>query len=788
MFWYYLISALFLRFHAIERLCMAVPLGMVSLGWLSTICATYRGQLSDGVAISVSIAHVVLALAIFPSPPSPFKPAITRGLRRSLSSTSLGGPGPSITSPGQVQMPVPFESLVSGNLRPSELATLALVLVPPLLLTLLLGEHMLDTNSDGDLLSGGGAVVHLPRDLAIIHSFVHGANSDQFSMFTLADPHMNSERLTFPYLPHIITAIFIRTGSSTREALLLTSVPVAFCFFLLLYSLAQRCTRGSCLASLLVCYAILTGGGNILFPRTEPSFWVFFAGDILAAEHGALLGYALFISSVLCIWHALDVSVSAPTASSDPGSAPAGRESPQLLPQHSPLKVRGNFDDADDKQTASTAFLVITPNRHQYLQFAGLIAALTPYIQLHCCFALIFIAPTAVLFDHIGRLAAAVRVGRSVSHAWSRLGAHVWEILCDAFAFGGPMALLAIPQLGALFSRVNTFGFVGRAPVWWEDIGEAGDSASVSSMLWFFLNSFGLVLILTIFAAVGVVVNFVVHFLGDQQPAVRATTIAPNQPYGGWAVASRSSTPFSTICLLFAAWVVLFFGLRNRFQPAAVSNAKIVYCWYIIAIIPVCLLVEKTMATIQKLLKGQQPESDGLQEQQEEEEEEEEADSHPLGFFIETLAWVLYVLVIVPGLSHLFHGQRTIFSVADQSLAAWTMQNTPPSAVFLVDQRYNHPVTSLAGRVAFLGDRQYLWERALPHHKETLLAHHIYGGHVNTTNLIAENGIDYVFAPKYTTRAYNSEIALSFLSTKLKVSKKKKISHMIFPMIFPHDF
>ena len=76
----------------------------------------------------------------------------------------------------------------------------------------------------------------------------------------------------------------------------------------------------------------------------------------------------------------------------------------------------------------------------------------------------------------------------------------------------------------------------------------------------------------------------------------------------------------------------------------------------------------------------------------------------------------------------------------------WISQNTPPNAVFLTSDSPVSPVTTVAGRMSFLGYEGWLYTYGINTTEREMVRDELYSvsDPANETRLLAENGIDYV--------------------------------------------
>ncbi|HEV2883515.1 MAG TPA: hypothetical protein VGW36_01585 [Pyrinomonadaceae bacterium] len=100
----------------------------------------------------------------------------------------------------------------------------------------------------------------LPFHLSVITSFAYGNN------FMPEDPTYSGVRFTYPFLTDFISAIFVRTGASLRQSMLIENFVVAMAFVGLLHRWALVMLRDRLAAVLTPLLVLLNGGlGWVLF-------------------------------------------------------------------------------------------------------------------------------------------------------------------------------------------------------------------------------------------------------------------------------------------------------------------------------------------------------------------------------------------------------------------------------------------------------------------------------------------------------------------------------------------
>ncbi|WP_127717712.1 hypothetical protein [Halobacteriovorax sp. HLS] len=86
---------------------------------------------------------------------------------------------------------------------------------------------------------------------------------------------------------------------------------------------------------------------------------------------------------------------------------------------------------------------------------------------------------------------------------------------------------------------------------------------------------------------------------------------------------------------------------------------------------------------------------------------------------------------------------------SDYELSAFIKSNTLLDDVFLTDSRRNNPISLLAGRGKFLGNRHYLWSLGYNYTIKEKVVNEIYEGGDGVLRIAKDHGIDYIVFSKY---------------------------------------
>lgn len=161
-------------------------------------------------------------------------------------------------------------------------------------------------------------------------------------------------------------------------------------------------------------------------------------------------------------------------------------------------------------------------------------------------------------------------------------------------------------------------------------------------------------------------------------------------------------------------WVLFFASTYYKFQPWNVDNMKLFYVWYVGA----AAAVGTAYARLQKK-----------------------------SVILRLAGFALLLSFMIPAMVQVYREavrQSHLMSEADIKLADWTIENTPPDAVFLTSTRHSHPIPALAGRSVLMGYKGWLHSRNYPYSTRVRAAKQIYRGDPSAPALLKQYGIDYI--------------------------------------------
>eukprot|EP00002_Diphylleia_rotans_P001638 TRINITY_DN10916_c0_g1_i3.p1 TRINITY_DN10916_c0_g1~~TRINITY_DN10916_c0_g1_i3.p1 ORF type:complete len:614 (+),score=105.71 TRINITY_DN10916_c0_g1_i3:85-1926(+) len=276
--------------------------------------------------------------------------------------------------------------------------------------------HTIPTDENGNILTVGKSYEQLPYHLTIIHSFLHGYNSQHFSMFTMSNPILYNDRLLSPIIPDFVSVLLVRAGFSLRMALLVPSFIMVAAFCLLLYSLAKRFAglaesgvvhqpsgiTWSSVSACMAVYIMLLCGGGFDFGKS-PSFWLYFVQDMLVPNRNIVFAYVAVLGFLCYAWEGYN-------------------------------------------ETS------ISSVRWKYLQMASFVAATTPFLQGHAFVSCTILAISSLFIQRF--------------NLEDPLDMLFFQDMTYLF---GPAVFLGLPQMAAFIDGSAIWGFVVRCSMWSED-------------------------------------------------------------------------------------------------------------------------------------------------------------------------------------------------------------------------------------------------------------------------------------------------------------------------------
>ena len=141
------------------------------------------------------------------------------------------------------------------------------------------------------------------------------------------------------------------------------------------------------------------------------------------------------------------------------------------------------------------------------------------------------------------------------------------------------------------------------------------------------------------------------------------------------------------------------------------------------------------------------------------------------------LIWpALLISLVASGILSLVNQSQHTFTVYDNqdiNLAQWVKQNTPPSAVFLVDPWPNHPVPGLTGRSAYIGYPGHLWVHGIDYGGREEQTKKILAGDLTLLSDL-EIPIDYLVTPRVTSWQSWASLTQVFQNPKFTVYEISK--------------
>eukprot|EP00002_Diphylleia_rotans_P018988 TRINITY_DN366_c0_g1_i1.p1 TRINITY_DN366_c0_g1~~TRINITY_DN366_c0_g1_i1.p1 ORF type:complete len:607 (+),score=89.44 TRINITY_DN366_c0_g1_i1:2274-4094(+) len=291
---------------------------------------------------------------------------------------------------------------------------LCAVLPITLLLSAISWNQLLPVDEDGTIHGNPDLAYHL----AIINSFMFGKNSQTFSLFTIAQPSLEGDRLLDPFIPDFAVAALTSTGISLRWSLLIHDVLTHIAFVVLFYECAakfaaidRRVTKYVHFVPIVSLYLTISMGGSYF--TEEPHYWLHFLRGIYFASRCAPPGYSIVLAIMIVLWTALDIHAIKPSQS------------------------------------------------RRYLQLAGFMCGLLPYVHPHSFIGVFLVMMMLVLleqFDHTDPLSP--------------------SFIQDIIQLCVPLFLLAVPQLASFLDAESEWSIVDFHLAW------SGHYGGILGWLW----------------------------------------------------------------------------------------------------------------------------------------------------------------------------------------------------------------------------------------------------------------------------------------------------------------
>ncbi len=149
----------------------------------------------------------------------------------------------------------------------------------------LLEIHMLRPSnpSNPTVFTTSGTYGDLPFHLQLIHSFVTGANS-RVDLRNLKALFFANTPLVYPFLPDFQSAVFLKSGATIQEAIIVPSVVLAPSLPGLLACIGLRMSHGRMFVALTTPLFAIFAGGWGFYSLFSPS-WRFTYQDIMSIDH-----------------------------------------------------------------------------------------------------------------------------------------------------------------------------------------------------------------------------------------------------------------------------------------------------------------------------------------------------------------------------------------------------------------------------------------------------------------------------------------------------------------------
>ena len=209
------------------RLCAGACIGFVALGLFGFIFASLMGMTPLMLALTAAVLASPLILLA--------EPKRLARVRADFSGALVG--------------------VRRAILHPNRLATAYFVIYTLIAVILWLAFDRAMIERDGGIYTGvANNFGDLPFHFSVITSFAYGGN------FPPEDPTYAGVRFTYPFLTDFVAAIFVRTGASLREALLLEGIVLSVAFVGLLHHWGWKLVRDRGAAFLTPLLVIFNGG------------------------------------------------------------------------------------------------------------------------------------------------------------------------------------------------------------------------------------------------------------------------------------------------------------------------------------------------------------------------------------------------------------------------------------------------------------------------------------------------------------------------------------------------
>lgn len=516
--WAAVFHVFFPRLWLVEAIAFAAPVSFTATGWAALFVSTYYRYLYEHVIVKIALAQTAVCVYVLYTHPEATRKRLA-GLAESLRSRSVAS--------------LALELLPFALLVPLQLAV-----------TYVMHTHLL-FEKNGNIMTGGNCYADLPFHLSVLNSFLYGKNSADFSMFRMSEVIFDGHRIVYSLIPDYYSAVLVRAGLSTRWALLVPSVILAWAFPAVLYCNSVRLTK-SRMAGVAAVYLTILCGGD--WDYSNPTFWLFFVQDIFLPQRSAMFAYTTLLASLTCLWIGMDIGHEERHESSEP--SPAQQDRPAVdatwtkLGRLFPPPFAGGIAamgpwwraviawmDARLGDGGASAPRAVRRERWIYYELAGFLTGLLPYLQGHSFIAMAVIVPVTLVLEHF-------RPWRSWVPAFS-----------DAMFFGGPALLLGVPQMTSFLGTADGDGFMKAQYMW---IDWRGNDEGM--MLWF-ETCLGIFFPLSVLAAFALPKRHRLRIVGH--------------------------------------WLLFVICLVVKFQPWKVDNMKIFYIWYFAAAATIGLLFDK---------------------------------------------------------------------------------------------------------------------------------------------------------------------------------------------------
>ena len=568
----------------------------------------------------------------------------------------------------------------------------------------------------------------MPFHVSIINGFAKGDN------FPPQHTEFAGVPLTYPFLVDFVAALFVRAGATMGDALLMENFALMMAFVVLMATWGAEFARSEFDKSELdkskfdkerhrnvglvsVLLVLLSGGlgwamffrelwagglsnlfallGNLShhYTITGSQFrWGNAVVVLLVPQRSLLLGMPLFLIIVTLWWRVVrdgrddenfrfqisnfksEIEHSGMSDQEAKGSRQNKRRRTMHKTQGKDAGLKdSNLKDAGALSVSDGAAWRWSHDARRMLA-AGVMTAMLPLIHAHCFLVVMGAAAClAVLFP-----------------VWRH-----WMIYFVA------ALTLALPQLVWAMngSAVNTSDFIAWQVGW--------DSRTTNVFVFWFINA-GLFLPLLIIAFVFAVKNF-----GKEN----AQGESDGRLASSWFISNRAVLFYVPFGLLFIATNLL------KLSPWVWDNIKMIFCWYVVSVPMVALLIVKAWERAGDL-KGMM----------------RVASRVAVGavFVVLTFAGTLDVWRAVSGAM-----PQQLFTTEAQSFARVIEARTAPQSLILHAPTYNHP-TYITGRRTLVGYPGHLWTHGLDYIARENEIKRIYANALDRRALIAKYDINYI--------------------------------------------